>query len=175
MKSKIKCKTCLKYYSTKYHLQRHIEDIHLKIKKFVCEFCYKKFFTTYRLKIHLRTEHFTKYFNCVKRGKSFIYKLEHIEPDYDLQNCKKPKGNFTCTICFKSYKHKRSLNRHKSSVHVNKQFKCNKCSKKFKIRYNLQRHINAVHLKIKNFICGHCSKKFNARSDMERHIYGKHL
>lgn len=58
-------KECDTILSTKYSLDRHLENIHLKRRNFRCPICYLNFFTKYNYERHIETYHHDrKVFKC---------------------------------------------------------------------------------------------------------------
>jgi Zinc finger, C2H2 type/Zinc-finger of C2H2 type len=56
-KKKFQCSICLKLYSSRCSLRRHIESFHEKITRFTCDLCSKSFYTKGDLLVHIRKWH----------------------------------------------------------------------------------------------------------------------
>ncbi|GFY78745.1 hypothetical protein TNIN_374151 [Trichonephila inaurata madagascariensis] len=48
---------------------------------------------------------------------------------------------FSCSVCNKTFKHKKNLKRHKINVHGTDENKCNHCNKNFARSDSLKRHL----------------------------------
>lgn len=88
---------------------------------------------------------------------------------------------FTCPQegCDKSFKTKRNLDIHLSSVHYNnKPFSCGyeSCKQTFSQRSNLKQHIDSVHLNKRGFVCKHagCGQSFKTKQHLKAHILAVH-
>jgi uncharacterized Zn-finger protein len=86
-----------------------------------------------------------------------------VEPVCDENN---NSGNFKCEICPKSYKQKRSLNRHIKLHRAN--FKCKQCTLTFEEECDLNMHNMTLHSK-KNFLCSVCGNSYTRKSSLEEH------
>lgn len=76
---------CGKCYSTKFNLKRHIETIHLRIKKYQCKDCKKLFSSKQNLTEHMYTHSGARPFSCKICKKIFrqasqlsLHKRAHI-------------------------------------------------------------------------------------------------
>ena len=65
---------------------------------------------------------------------------------------KKPRQNYMCNSCNKSFKTNSILKQHIESVHEGKIFKCSICLSNFTQKVNLKKHIESVHEE-KTFKC----------------------
>lgn len=62
---------CTSEYSTKFNLKRHVESVHLHIKKYQCNQCSSNFSSKQSLKEHLRIHSGAMPFKCTACEKSF--------------------------------------------------------------------------------------------------------
>ena len=62
---------CDSEYSTKFNLKRHVESVHLHVKKYVCSICKLSFCSKQSLKEHLRIHSGIQPFKCTACEKSF--------------------------------------------------------------------------------------------------------
>ena len=82
---------------------------------------------------------------CGKKRKIDDFK-KGVQDFSNYQNpSKKPRENFKCVICSKSYKKSGNLKQHIESAHEEKSYKCDLCSSKFTEKVNLKKHIESVH------------------------------
>lgn len=102
----IKCRYCMFRCNDEEQLNKHSSISH----KFVCSVCDKPFATSSGYSTHYKVQHMPADDLCVCNicGKKFscqsrleIHKRQHSE-----------KRTFLCTICNKSYKHKKNLDNH---------------------------------------------------------------
>jgi uncharacterized Zn-finger protein len=62
---------CGSEYSSKYNLKRHVESVHLKVKKFSCSICKNLFSSKQSLKEHYYKHQGAMPFRCITCDKSF--------------------------------------------------------------------------------------------------------
>lgn len=134
----------------------------------------------------------------------FISIKQEPEEDYDLElpmqfvttelrddESSPESGNlrpFQCDQCQGSYRDKRSLKKHKHSVHEPFKFKCCNCPMLFRFHYRMRSHAKIVHglsLKtpktepkikpVKEFPCKLCEKVFNLNTGLNRHMRTVHV
>jgi len=149
-REKYKCniENCSYSTSENANLQRHIKQVHNRIKDFVCKFkdCKFKCSRNTSLQRHIKGVH--------NQIKDFIC---------DIENC-----NYSCS-------QNSTLQQHINAVHNQiKDFECNieGCNYTCSTNSHLQRHINAVHNQIKNFECvvEECDYKCSSKGDLQKHI-----
>ena len=104
---KIACEQCEKYFSSKWHLKRHINLKHSAVERFDCMQCSHKFISKSLLKIHT-DDHGEARFVCNQCGTNFSQKC-HFEKH--LEN-KHIMAHFQCSSCPKSYKTELKLESH---------------------------------------------------------------
>ena len=77
--------------------------------------------------------------------------------------------NFKCRICFKTFKHRRTLTAHENAhSQVEDGFTCQFCYKTFKFKKNLNAH-EKIHSQGQNFACEVCNKSFTEKRSLIRH------
>ena len=91
-----------------------------------------------------------------------------------------------CEQCGKSYKDRKSLDRHVKANHNSEEsydeHKCEQCEKSFKYKFHLDRHFRTMHVKAKHnseesndeHKCEQCEKSFKYKFDLHRHVKAKH-
>lgn len=62
---------CTSEYSTKFNLKRHVESVHMHLKKYQCNLCSSNFSSKQSLKEHLRIHSGFMPFKCTACDKSF--------------------------------------------------------------------------------------------------------
>merc|ERR1712080_236072 len=106
------CETCGKCFSQKSNVKQHIEDVHVKTKKFSCEVCDKRFSQKVTLTEHMRVHSGERLFVCEACGKSFSRKsalTRHMEDVHEKSR------HYQCEVCHKIVANASNLNRHRKT------------------------------------------------------------
>ena len=147
-KSKVgvmQCDHCHYETACKRNLSRHIQGVHLKIKKHVCKECDKAFTQKVSLRLHIEGVHENvRNHPCgqcghAAKGKNALNK--HIEAVHD-----------------------------KIRNHV-----CIQCGYSATLKGDLKKHIEGVHENIRNHICGECGYAFKAKGSLKQHMWRMHV
>lgn len=137
------CPNCIKVFKNRCDMQRHVSNIHLKLKPFECDRCHRTFGLLGNLKKHIDIVHYNK---------------------------KRMNTKAHCQICGHQYSSNHSLNLHMSSVHAQeKRFQCEYCGMKFGWSGCYERHIKSVHLQEKNYKCDVCGTAFARKEHLRAH------
>lgn len=137
------CNQCFKTFKNKCDLDRHVSNIHLKLKPYSCDRCSRSFGLRGNLKKHIDIVHFNK---------------------------KRVNAKVTCPVCSNVYSSNHSLTLHVASVHgQEKRFQCEKCGMKFGWSGCYERHIRSVHLQEKNYKCEMCGTAFARKEHLRAH------
>lgn len=183
-KTRFKCSECLKSYTTPAGLRLHVQNIHLKMKRFNCNFCeYSNFYQSNfhrHVTIHLDLAEETTARNkreqtepkmeefvvcltcqfCSKDCKTITSLKHHIMKKHDAWR------RLTCDYCGWGSLRKCDLQNHLTCKHVIKsirdmydqqrRFKCTfeGCQKRFKIGKLLRQHMNVTHSGKKSKLLG---------------------
>jgi KRAB domain-containing zinc finger protein len=109
--------------------KRHVERMHLKLKKFICKLCDKGFSSKPNFYLHLATDH---------GDNSLIAQRPNIAKRLELHHCQ---------YCSYTTKYPKDLQRHFNSIHNKERqsFFCDRCDKKFADKRGLMRHLRANH------------------------------
>ena len=143
------CTVCRKELATKWSLNRHISQVHEKVKEFECEEndCDAIFTQKQALDQHIKTVHQgQKNYQCSYCEEWFTHPgnlKNHIAAVHEK---KKP---FVCDICQKGIFAKRAFEDHLASHSEKKEKICSICKKEFKTQSKVNRHIKTVHKKSK--------------------------
>lgn len=76
---------------------------------------------------------------------------------------------FQCDICYKTFRRRDGLKKHKKIHTGERNFKCDICGKAFIEKGKLSIHQN-VHNNVKNFSCDFCEKSFNQKHYLNVHL-----
>ena len=148
-KKPFQCSYCNVKVTSKVHLKRHIENIHMRTKSVQCEDCDKLFFSKPYFKKHNSLNH---PYSCNDCEKKFIKPLQ-LKNHYlsvhkkaknvqEFRDLYKPANTIQCIICDKFFKKKRNLRVHSLILH---QYNCGSCDKKFTKRVHLEEHDKKSH------------------------------
>ena len=141
------CTVCRKELATKWSLNRHISEVHDKLKEFECEEngCDAIFSQKQALDKHIKIVHLgEKILQCQYCDNWFSQSGNlriHIETVHEK---KKP---FWCDICQKGISAKRAYEDHLASHSEKKEKICSICQKAFKTQTNVNRHVKKMHKK----------------------------
>ena len=152
IKANQKCEFCIKSYSNKVGLKRHINKFHTIVgndskiqKKYKCHWCVKSFDASNSLNKHIGAFHQKWQHKCDICNKSFFKAnklIQHKMKKHGINS--KP----TCTYCIKTFTAMCSLKRHIINTHEGVREKChncNICSKSFHTNGILNQHIKKTH------------------------------
>lgn len=134
-KERHKCNICLKFFTTKFSLQRHVSNKHAENKeKFKCSICAK----TFRFSKHLETHKEKEHSNFHQSSNITICWHQPI-PE------KKLEYNFPCSQCEQLFPNSLALEAHKKEHTQTKTYKCDKCNKIYQSFSGLYSHRHAAH------------------------------
>ncbi|XP_071052275.1 zinc finger protein ZFP2-like [Onthophagus taurus] len=156
---KFSCDQCEgSQFACKKYLSDHIRRVHIKreeklfIGEFRCDVCLKVFSTLLKMKRHKATLHKTR-------------SRKHI-----------------CEDCGQSFYTKSTLNNHKATHVISKEFSCEKCGLCFASKKYLMDHSRRLHETLKKvqsevgvFECDMCNKKFTQKRYLTQHISNIHM
>ena len=164
------CEYCVKQFNNLSTMNVHINNVHLKIKKFPCTHCDKAFQANNRLREHLKMEHSDgiKKFQCDDCGKCY---LTSEKLKFHKKHMHGPK-NFKCDNCSKYYVSQGDLNAHMKLSHGQQDENCPHCNKSFTVENRLLDHIKRVHTKPHR--CNQCDKGYGSTYLLEVHIQSAH-
>ena len=143
-----------------YNIYNHMKTAHSSNeKKFSCQFCDVKVKRKGELARHIRIQHTNVPSTCPHCGGKFKNVDNHItRMKCYLPPDERPKSEYPCTVCGKSFAKLDTLRSHMNRVHGEEK-QCNLCDFKTKYPGNLRMHIKTVHEKkpVKE-TCPYCSK-----------------
>ena len=165
------CNLCDKVFSTKFNLERHINEEHtlrdngssddenvVEDSKFICNFCGKGFRHLRNMNSHIDSIHRSSVeFKCKVCGREFRrasnlkvhLKMQHkILETQIVVEAKMPPSEpiiYTCETCSKVFSFKSNLKRHIEETHENKGYNCDFCDKSYLRKETLVLHIKKHH------------------------------
>ncbi|CAH0381262.1 unnamed protein product [Bemisia tabaci] len=87
-------------------------------------------------------------------------------------------GNFTCTLCMKSYKLKKDVQRHMrfecDLVSQKPNFPCLYCPYVAKRKDKLKQHVSNIHVSSTRYSCPHCKYVAKRKDKLKLHINSRH-
>ncbi|BFZ00059.1 hypothetical protein BsWGS_03098 [Bradybaena similaris] len=176
-----------------------------QVKRYTCQFCEKSFTSQEQHLVHESTHTNTLPYTCAYSdcGKSFNSKFKyqrhlavHMKPNnFKCKFCPSTfnrvdhlknhllvhdgnRGEFTCSICGKSYLYKTSLTFHmaRHEAEEGDSLRCLVCNTKCESKEDLRLHVN-THNRYKKEVerqrkhsCGLCQKLFTTAKDIRRHM-----
>ena len=177
--TKIQCKICEKWFSSKDKLNSHIQDVHQK-SKFQCQMCDEKFITPYNLNLHYKYTH-----NLTKvPTRTNLVSGDEKNSNKKIDNAINDKNK--CKLCSETFKTNQNLRKHVLSVHEKLfKFDCTKCDKKFPRKDNLDYHFKSIHAnnvkneaskcaKVKLHQCPNCWYQFKSKASLKKHVETAH-
>ncbi|CAG2257128.1 KRAB [Mytilus edulis] len=133
-----KCPHCPLYCSSKNNLKRHVDRVHLNIKKYLCNECGKRFkgrdAYLYHAKRHV--DPFGRDFECHICSKK-IATEKGLEIHLRVHTGAKP---FVCETCGKGFAQKGNMLSHQAIHFDDRPFECEECHKTFKKKFDLYKH-----------------------------------
>lgn len=169
--SETKCNHCEKSFKSEPHMRRHMQTVHLKIKKNKCNFCDERFNEFNQKLMHIKNVHsLNMNLKCSSCDKSFPTtrsRSDHIRNFHLLER------NHKCKICNTGFYTSISLKSHMITHNVVKWYKCPYCSNSYPRKGTLHAHIK-THLNKKEYNCDFCSSSFVQNMGLKRHLLTKH-
>lgn len=131
------------YY--KDQLQRHIDKVHYKIKRFFCDLCGFGSFLKCNMSTHM---------------------AKHVERQF--------RDPIYCTQCDSVFTRLESLRNHMKTEHEEPTILKCFCGKEFNLRHKLTTHIKRTHNNIRDHECESCQRRFFTPKEKKVHILKCH-
>ena len=162
------CTICGKLFIEKYQMKQH-EKSHALPKPMLCDKCGKSFPNTtglrkHKANVHVESREKIQCSICAKLYSNMENLQYHIRSAHD-SSCH---DSFSCSICNKTFKHKRLLKVHEQTHRETRDFKCDKCDATFKRASDLSGH-NKRHEKAYKHFCKFCNKGFYQKHKVQYH------
>uniref|UniRef100_A0A3B4BDR7 C2H2-type domain-containing protein n=1 Tax=Periophthalmus magnuspinnatus TaxID=409849 RepID=A0A3B4BDR7_9GOBI len=154
------CEVCGKNFREPFHLTKHL-TVHSGVKNYKCNLCGKLFAYAQSLvrhgKLHRRGEIDSQGRRI--KGAASLNKVNSENSDY-YSSCSQEEKSpttgtptqriYTCTVCWKSFRHYFHLTAHTQTVHgggvgLEKNYRCEVCGKAFAYSNSLVRHKQSQH------------------------------
>ena len=159
-----KCSICGKQFTLRSYLTSHMKT-HARVKP-TCKYCGKKFNSVLSLQVHLPIHAAHRRLYLDKN------KTEDLEPKEKASDTLADKIHstyrYTCDICNRPYRRRRSLKHHVLTHTGQTPYKCSYCGKQFTLRSYLTSHMK-THEREK-LTCAFCEKRFRSISDLQVHL-----
>lgn len=195
---KIICDICDKRFVLHGEIKKHIEAVHLKIRKYSCSKCSITYKRSHNLRDHMKNEHKDSFVSqeyiCPICGKILktsnslnSHQITHTgEYKYkcDVPGClsifrhsnslrshrlvHEPVQFLQCEYCPKRFRHANSLKTH-SRMHTDEMHKCQFCEKSYVLRFLLKEHVAVAHHG-KRYSCTACGCGMTSKNNLKRHI-----
>ncbi|XP_071445072.1 zinc finger protein 468-like [Hetaerina americana] len=160
-----KCAVCLKAFSQKYTLKRHMR-IHAGQRPYECEICFKGFNHKQHLEGHMLAHTGERPHKCETCTKTFALK-HHLKDHIRIHS---RENLHKCEVCSKEFNIKQNLKRH-MLIHTGEfPHKCDICLKGFHHRQHLEGHM-WTHTGERPYKCDVCQKTFTLRQSLKVHMY----
>ena len=180
------CTECDKEFKQKHHLKRHVDNVHLKIRRFFCPHPHCRAAFYFKAKQEKHVSRCSKKVQdsddddddegddeCEASDEVVVLGPEEIKreqsaPDETLPSSQTPPGQFCCDQCGKSFGQMTTLRRHIDNVHFQiKNFLCSQCDAGFFSKIALVRHTRSAHTK--DFRCLVCKIAFQEKAHLVNH------
>ncbi|XP_054289116.1 zinc finger protein 141-like [Macrosteles quadrilineatus] len=167
-----KCSKCPYKSKLRAHLNRHVNDVHEGVRKFLCQYCGKKFKRNETLMEHKATHgELTQSFTCQFCDKAFPKSFQ-LQQHMITHSTERP---YLCDMCGKSYKTIQATERHKRFMHSENvpKWPCPRgCERTFKYRTHLSKHLKRpckISIRMKQLKSG------VRESDVEEEVVASHI
>lgn len=156
------CEVCGKLFREPFHLTKHL-TVHSGQKNYKCNLCGKMFAYAQSLvrhgKLHRRGE-IDNQGRRIKGGAAAVSQVTNAANSDFFSSCSQGEKSpihgtptqrlYTCTVCWKSFRHYFDLTAHQQTVHggrvgLGKSFRCEVCGKAFAYSNSLVRHKLSQH------------------------------
>ncbi|CAB0037581.1 unnamed protein product [Trichogramma brassicae] len=159
------CHVCGKSFRSDGDVKRHINDVHLKLKRHSCEYCGRAFAAKATKDAHQRIHTGEKPFLCSQCPKRFR-SINLLGVHKKVHENHRP---FGCAYCPKTFRSKQKVQVHES-VHTGyKPFECDVCGSAFSSKGECTRH-SITHSSERPFECSLCDKSFKLNKYLRGHL-----
>ncbi|XP_062533593.1 zinc finger protein OZF-like isoform X4 [Armigeres subalbatus] len=163
------CPHCEQTFRITQGLNRHVREVHEKVRNYSCEECGKCFGNSRNLKEHRFLHTNSKPYVCDVCGSAFNQKASlHMHKRTHETN-----RSFQCSVCGRSFYTRAKLELHETTHSDERAFACDECGLSFRSGHNLARH-RKCHVSDTTFQCGICEAVFKQKRYLMRHLNKQH-
>lgn len=163
------CDICTTQLSSRKSIIRHMNHVHLKMKKYRCKICHAQFpneslrrahllqihkvvppkscpycdyraFTKAHITRHIQRHRGDRRFKCLTCNFAFVTLLQ-LQTHMAVHSDER---NFECDVCLKRFKTKKNLSAHKK-CHVAYEYECGVCKRAFLTNQMMRNHVRKNH------------------------------
>ncbi|XP_069673074.1 zinc finger protein 626-like isoform X26 [Periplaneta americana] len=163
------CHVCGKRFRTPSALNRHLKDVHERVKNYKCDICARKFANRRTLDDHRRIHTGERPYVCDACGKSFKTKAAL----YSHKLIHTGVFAYRCSFCHIGFYCQSKLALHMLIHTGEKPHICDICGKGFRMRHILARH-KLVHSDVMPFFCAECGHRFRQERYLRKHMQVTH-
>ncbi|XP_021931554.1 zinc finger protein 845-like [Zootermopsis nevadensis] len=163
------CHVCGKQFRAEPQIQRHVREVHERVKEHACPICGRKFANTRTRNDHVTVHTGERRLVCHLCGKRFKTRATfhtHKRSHTDLFPHK-------CTHCGKSFRRQYVCTKHMMIHTGERPHACDICGKRFRYHNAMIRH-KLVHSDYKAFKCAMCHLSFRQERYLKNHNMKKH-
>uniref|UniRef100_A0A8D8LC95 Zinc finger protein 26 n=1 Tax=Cacopsylla melanoneura TaxID=428564 RepID=A0A8D8LC95_9HEMI len=172
------CDFCAKSFESKGKLERHIREVHFKIRNrsiHTCTICSKNFKSRSNLRNHLNIHTGEKNHLCYLCGNRFVDPgtlRKHMRHVHAETRAGQPvdRQMLQCEKCGKSFGSRTGYARHVDKIHGNGKPECSICGKRVSGNEMLAVHMNAAHNKVKPYECKTCGGLYTTPNYLKVHM-----
>ncbi|CAL8129166.1 unnamed protein product [Orchesella dallaii] len=167
------CPKCQKTFPCKYYLNRHIQRVHMKIRRHQCGIRGNNYFSKKERDSHMVSHLNEKPHKCPICGKRFSYRSplrRHIKSYHEKRR------DVKCSKCPRTFVDQTQLKKHFARVHSDyseRPFGCLFCTKRMCSPTEFEIHLRS-HLNEKPYFCKLCSFSYGYSGGLETHLRKNH-
>ncbi|XP_062322612.1 zinc finger protein 1035 [Osmerus eperlanus] len=168
------CSSCLKYFSSRSNLRRHVSMSHVSVKPFRCNRCGNFYTLEKTLKKHRSNRCCSKSTQAEFLQQNLVTRIPNNELNQALESFQQPlknKRKYVCKYCPRTLKSSEQLKVHTRLHTGDKPFGCANCGERFIRRDYLKRHLVKCNLMGEHLdtLCERCGVVFSTDT-IENHL-----
>ncbi|XP_058464819.1 zinc finger protein 567-like isoform X2 [Malaya genurostris] len=163
------CPHCQQAFRISQGLNRHVREVHQKLRAYKCEICKKGFGNSRNLSQHRLLHTNERTYSCDICEKSFKQKASL----YLHKRTHGEKRDFVCPVCSRGFYTRAKLRLHETTHSEDWSHTCDACGQSFRSRRNLVRHWKN-HSTGTPFQCAICANRFKQKRYLLKHLKTQH-